>query len=389
MPKSATRLNRLPPYVFVTISQRVQELTHSGHDVIRMDIGSPDMPPPPNVIETLQKSTAQPDKHGYSGYRGVASFRQAVADYYAARHRVQLDPETEVLPLLGSKEGVVNLALAYVDSGDAALVPEIGYPAYEMGTRLAGGDVIYAPMPQECDYLIDFERILPEDANRANVLWINYPNNPTGALANRAFYNQAMEFCQQHDILLASDNPYIEVTYDNKPPISVLQADCAKDHAIEFMSFSKTYNMAGWRLGAAVGSSEAIKRLLHIKSNMDSGHFKPIYEAGIAALRDTSQLWITERNAIYQQRRDQLLAILPEIGLRAIKPGGAMYIWARVLNGDGDDYTQNALDNAHISIAPGSAYGPAGKQFVRFSLSIDDARLSEAIDRLKHWHNTS
>jgi LL-diaminopimelate aminotransferase len=349
-------------------------------------MGSPDMPPPPNVIEQLSQSAAQPNKHGYSGYRGIGSFRQAVAGYYARRHGVVLDPETEVLPLLGSKEGVVNLALAYVDSGDVVLVPEIGYPAYEMGARLAGGEVVYAPMPRDDGYLIDFDQIAAPDAERASLLWVNYPNNPTGALANTGFYNRAVDFCRKYDILLTSDNPYIEVTYDDRASSSVLQADGAKDYAVEFMSFSKTYNMAGWRLGAAVGSAEALKRLLHIKSNMDSGHFKPIYEAGITALNETPQNWIDERNQIYQQRRDYLLAALPEIGLQAICPGGAMYVWAEVLDGDGEAYSQAARQEAHVSIAPGTAYGPAGKNFVRFSVSVPDERLDDAIDRLKRWY---
>ncbi len=386
MPRYATRLDRLPPYVFVTISENVQKLTAAGHNVLRLDIGSPDMPPPPHVVEALAKAAADPTRHGYSGYRGVPAFRQAVAAYYQRRFGITLDPEHEVLPLLGSKEGIVNLILAHADHNMGVMVPEINYPAYGMGTLLSGGEVIEVPMPVESNYLIDFENIAQEDAARSSVLWINYPNNPTGAVASTQFYQQAVDFCTAYDLLLASDNPYVEVAYDGYVAGSVLQAEDAKNCAVEFISFSKSYNMAGWRLGAAVGNREALARLLNIKSNMDSGHFKAIYDAGIAALEDTPQSWIDERNAIYQQRRDKLLAALPDVGLQAQSPKGAMYIWAKVTERDPQQYVEDALQQAHVSIAPGAAYGSAGAGYVRLSVGVADERLDEAIDRLKRWY---
>ncbi|MEL6269319.1 MAG: aminotransferase class I/II-fold pyridoxal phosphate-dependent enzyme, partial [Chloroflexota bacterium] len=314
MPQIASRLKNLPTYVFVAISQQVQNIIAEGHDVIRLDIGNPDMPPPPNVIERLNRTAQDESKHGYSGYRGIPEFRQAVADYYVRCHGVKLDAFREVLPLLGSKEGIVNFILAHTDADNPTLLPDISYPAYGMGIQLADGYTIPVPLLAENDYLINFDSIPAEDAAKANMLWINYPNNPTGAVATAAFYEQAVTFCREHDILLASDNPYLEIVYDGSPPLSVLSAAGGKECAVEFISFSKTYNMAGWRLGAAVGNSDALANLLRVKSNVDSGHFKPIYEAGISALEETPSEWIADRNDIYRSRRDRIMEALPTMG---------------------------------------------------------------------------
>ena len=387
MPRPAARLSSLPPYPFALLNQRVRELNAQGHDVINFDIGSPDMPPADAVIEALYVSACRPDNHGYSGYAGTGNFRAAIADYYAQRFGIQVDPEREVLPLLGSKEGIVNLSLAYLDQGDVALVPDIGYPSYSMGAYLAGGTVEWMPL-SEPDYLPDVTAIPTTLLERAKLLWVNYPNNPTGATADRAFYQKLVDFCAAHDILLASDNPYVDVTYDGSTAGSALEADGARSCTVEFVSFSKTYNMAGWRLGAAVGTANAIKTLLQVKSNMDSGHFRAVYDAGIAAVRQTKQEWIDQRNAVYQQRRDHILDVLPQIGLRAQKPEGSLYVWARVVDNDldGRQYAEQALLNAHVSVAPGEIYGPGGTQYVRLSLSITEARLHEALERLKMWY---
>jgi len=382
----AARLGRLPPYPFALLSQRVREMNVQGLDVINLDIGSPDMPPPANVIEALAQSARNPANHGYAGYKGTADFRRAVAVYYQKRFGVTLDPEKHVLPLLGSKEGIVNLMLGYVDAGDVVLVPDVGYPSYSMGARLAGGEVYYLPIRAENDFLPDMNAVPTDILRRAKILWINYPNNPTGAAVDASFYNQMVAFCRQHDILLASDNPYVDVTYDGYIASSVLQANDALNYALEFMSFSKTYNMAGWRLGAAVGSAQAIKTLLQVKSNIDSGHFHAVYDAGIVALESTPQTWLDERNAVYQRRRDMIMNALPEIGLQATCPKGALYIWARVENGTGADYAESALTQARVSVAPGSIYGPGGEHYIRISLSIPDDRLLEALERLRDWH---
>ncbi len=388
MPTPAERLDRLPPYIFVSIARKINHLQADGHSVRRLDIGNPDMPPPDHVVQQLTETAHDPTQHGYSGYRGVASFREAVAGHYARRFGVRLDPETEVLPLLGSKEGVVNLATAYLDPSDGVLVPEVGYPSYAMAARLAGARMVWVPMDPTNGYMLRVGDVSSTDAANAKLLWTNYPNNPTGGVITTRDYAVLVEFCKQHDILLASDNPYVEVTYDGIQAGSVLQVPGAKDHAVEFMSFSKAYNMAGWRLGAAVGNPEALRHLLHIKSNMDSGHFKAIYAAGVAALEATPADWMQARNAIYQRRRDMLLAALPGFGLEAqYPPQGAMYIWARVTTGESDTaYVDRALAEAHVSLAPGSAYGPGGAGFVRLSVGVPDAEIQHALDQLTTWH---
>jgi LL-diaminopimelate aminotransferase len=255
-----------------------------------------------------------------------------------------------------------------------------------MGARLAGAEIHWLPIEEARDFLPDVGLILPEVALRAKLMWVNYPNNPTGATAEADFYQQMVDFCQANDILLGSDNPYVDVVFDGYRAGSALQARGAKDCTVELMSFSKTYNMGGWRLGAAVGNAEALNRLLHVKSNIDSGHFRPVYEAGIAALEQTSREWLEERNQIYQSRRDRLLAVLPEIGLAAHKPRGSIYVWARVQDGDGGTYAEEVLTQAQVSIAPGAAYGPGGTQYVRFSLGVPDSRFDVALERLKSWY---
>ncbi len=386
MPTQAERLSRLPPYIFAVLDQRLQEMVKNGLDVIRLDIGSPDMPPPNVVIEELAHSAWNPNNHGYSGYRGIASFREAVTRYYQSRFGVSLDPDREVLPLIGSKEGIINLCLAYLDPGDIALVPDVGYPSYAMGARLAGSEIHWLPIREADQFLPAVDSIPADVARRAKLLWVNYPNNPTGATAEADFYQRVVEFCRDNDVLLASDNPYVDVVFDGYRAGSALQMPAAKDCTVELMSFSKTYNMGGWRLGAAVGNAEALKRLLHVKSNIDSGHFRPVYEAGIAALEQTPQEWLDGRNRIYQSRRDRLLAVLPEIGLTAHKPKGSIYVWARVQAGDGGAYAEEALTHAYVSMAPGAAYGPGGRQYVRFSLGVPDDRFDEALERLKSWY---
>ncbi|MEO0596536.1 MAG: aminotransferase class I/II-fold pyridoxal phosphate-dependent enzyme [Chloroflexota bacterium] len=387
MPSKAQRLENLPPYVFATISQQVREMQLRGIDIIRMDIGSPDLPPVDFVMDALDESARQPNAHGYSGYRGIPRFREAVARYYKNRFDVTLNPETQVLPLIGSKEGIVNLTFAYIDRDDVALIPAIGYPSYAMGTQLAGGTICYVPMPAESSFLLDMDAITSEQAKKAKLLWCNYPNNPTGAVADLAFYERVVAFCKEHDILLASDNPYCDVTYDGYQAPSALQIEGALDTTIEFMSMSKTFNMAGWRLGAAVGSAEAIKNLLHMKSNVDSGHFIAAYDAGIAAMDEITDAWLAERNAIYQERRDIVMAGLADAGLEATTPRASLYIWARVQGMSAIDYVNSARDEAHVSIAPGAAYGPGGKDYVRISVTNTAERLQEGMQRLKTWYN--
>ena len=386
MPDRAARLNNLPVYFFAVIAQRIQAMQAQGIDVVSLDIGSPDLPPPAAVIDALSDSAHQATTHGYSGYRGIPAFRNAVARYYERRFGVILHPEKEILPLIGSKEGIVNLSLAYLDRGDLALVPDISYPSYSIGARLAGADVCWLPMSQETNFLPDISSVSEATAQRAKLMWINYPNNPTGATAEPDFYQKVVDWSNKYDTLLVSDNPYVDVTYNGYKASSVLEAENAKNCAIEFMSFSKTFNMGGWRLGAAVGNEDVIKTLLQVKSNVDSGHFRPIYDAGIVALETTPQSWIDERNAVYQRRRDRILETLPYIGLQAQKPKGSLYIWAMTNEGDGDAYVNHALNEAHVAFAPGSAYGPGGGKYIRISLGIADDRLEIALQRLRDWY---
>lgn len=386
MPTPAARLNNLPAYPFAILGQRIQQMAAQGIHVIRLDIGSPDMPPPPAVVEALYASARRDDTHGYAGYKGTPRFRQAVTHYYRQRFGVELHPDREVLPLLGSKEGIVNLALAYLDRGDIALVPTVGYPSYSMGTFLASAEVYWLPVSEANGYQPDLGAIPGDVLRRAKVLWLNYPNNPTGACVELDFYQGAVDFCGHHDILLASDNPYCDVTFDGYAAPSALQATGARTTAIEFLSLSKSHNMAGWRIGAAVGNGEALNTLLQAKSNVDSGHFHAVYDAAVIALEQTPQAWIGERNAIYQARRDRILAALPAMGLSAQTPKGSLYIWAKVLDGQGGaNYCTRALDGAHVSLAPGNIYGPDGDDYVRISVGESDSHIDEAIERLKRW----
>lgn len=386
MPVIAQRLQNLPPYVFATISQKVRKMQLEGTDIIRMDIGSPDVPPAEFVMDALDESARKSGHHGYSGYQGIPRFREAIARYYKNRFGVELNPETEVLPLIGSKEGIVNLSLAYLDKGDLVLVPSIGYPAYENSARLAGADIEYVDMKAEDGFLLDIASIDSAIADKAKLIWCNYPNNPTGAVADEDFYQELVAFCSKHDILLASDNPYCDVTYDKYRASSVLAIEGAKDTSVEFISMSKTFNMAGWRLGAAVGNAQAIKNLLQVKSNVDSGHFIGMYDAGIAALDETTDAWLAERNAMYQERRDIVISALDDIGLSAITPKGSLYIWAKVEDMPAMEYIEQALNHAHVSIAPGAAYGPGGTDYVRISVTIPKEKLYEGLDRLRNWY---
>ncbi len=386
LPIPAERLHRTALNPFASLNQRLQAMTAAGQSVIRLDIGSPDLPPPAAVIEALAQSAADPTHHGYVGYRGDAGFRRAVATYYERRFGVALNPDTEILPLIGSKEGLVNMSLAYLDRGDAAILPALSYPSYSAGAFLAGGDVLTIPMRAEDDYLLDFDTPIPE-IERAKLLWVNYPNNPTGAVASLEFYEQALNFCREHNLLLCSDNPYVDVTFDGFRAPSVMQVPDAKSQSVEFMSLSKSHNMAGWRLGACVGNAEAINKLLVVKSTIDTAQFRAIYDAGTAALNTTPESWLAERNARYAARRDTLLAVLPDLGLTAERPHGTLYVWAHITDGRTDrEYAEAALTETCVSITPGSTYGPTGDHCLRFSMSVSEARLAEALDRLCEWH---
>ncbi len=345
----------------------------------------PDGPPPPAVIEALIESAHDPGHHTYMPYNGTPAFRQAVATYYLRRFGVSLDPDAEVLPLLGSKEGLAHLSLAYLNPGDLVLVPSLAYPVYERSTLMAGAEVYWLPLDPAHNFLPELDAVPDEVADRARILFINYPNNPTGAVAGKEDYRRISEFCARHEILLVSDNPYFELTFDGCQAGSALEVDST---CVEFMSFSKAYNMSGWRLGAMVGNRDIVRILLSMKSNIDSAQFRAVYDAGIAALEQTTPEWSAARNDTYQRRRDLVMDALPSIGLSAALPQGAMYVWARSVQGDGEDYALAALEQAHVSLTPGAGFGPGGTEYVRFSLGTPDDPLHAALDRLAKWHNT-
>jgi LL-diaminopimelate aminotransferase len=378
--RPADRLSLLPPYPFARWAAHVEAARGNGLDVIRLDIGNPDLPPPAPVVQALAQSARRPDRHGYAGYRGLPALRRAIADYYARRFGVTLDPETRVVPLLGSKEGIINMALAWLDPGDLALVPDPGYAPYTMGATLAGARVYPFPLRPELGFLPDLEAIPRDIAARARLMWLNYPNNPTGATADLAFLEAAVDYAQCHDLLLCHDAPYCDVTYDGYQAPSLLQVPGADQVGVEFNSLSKTWNMAGWRIGMAVGNPEALAALARVKSNTDSGIFWPVQEAAIQALTADPE-WVTARNRVYQERLDIVLAGLEAAGMQAVRPRAARYVWAPVPP-PSEEFALTLLGSTGVAVAPGSFFGPAGEGYVRISLTAPEARITEAMTRL-------
>jgi LL-diaminopimelate aminotransferase len=379
----ADRLNHVPMYPFAALGARVRELQAGGRDIIRLDIGSPDMPPPPFILEALDRSSREPSHHGYAGYFGIPELRWAIVRYYGRRFGVALDASTEVQPLLGSKEGIANMALAWLDPGDLALVPDPGYPTYRAGSLLSGAETYTVPLLPENLYLPDLDTIPAAIADRARMLWLNYPNNPTGAVAPLSFFEKVVAFAHRHQVLVCHDAPYCEICLDDYRAPSLLQVPGAKDVAVEFNSLSKSHNMAGWRIGMAVGSSRAIAALLQIKSNMDSGIFRPIQDAAVAALDGPSD-WMTVRNQIYRLRRDLILDTLSAIGIKASRPRASLYIWAEAPSGwCSTDFADKLLGDLGVSVTPGSVFGRQGEGFVRISLGQSTDRIRKALDRLR------
>lgn len=381
----ARRVTENPPYAFATISSKVQAMQAQGHDVIRLDIGNPDMPPAPHIIDTLNEQSHVSSNHGYGGYFGIPALRVAMADYYQRRFGVTLDPNKEVLPLIGSKEGLANMHLAWLDPGDVALVPDPGYIAYFIGPKLAGATVETFPLTAERGWLPDLAAIPTALAEKAKLMWLNYPNNPTGASADIAFFEEAIAFCRKYSILLCHDNPYSEVTFDDYEPVNPLQIPGAKDVVVEFNSLSKTYNLAGWRVGMAVGNEMAVQALAQIKTQIDSGTSFPIQHMAITAMNG-DQAWLADRNKIYQNRRDLVVAALAEINIQIPMPKATFYIWFPTPDGlDDMTFHEQLLEEAHVSVAPGSIYGDNGRNWMRLSIGIATPRLEEALARIKKF----
>lgn len=381
--KRADRLLNIPPYPFACLAAHVEAARQQGMDVIRLDMGNPDMPPPDKVIEALCRSAHQPDRHGYPGYRGLPVLREAIAAYYERRFGVSLDPETQVVPLIGSKEGIVNIALACLDPGDLVLVPDPGYAPYTRGAALAGAQGYTFPLLAERGFLPDLDAIPSDVAGRAVLMWLNYPNNPTGATADLEFFAQAVDFARRYDLLLCHDAPYCDVTYDGYVAPSLLQVEGASEVAVELNSLSKTFNMAGWRVGMAVGNSDALAALAQVKSNVDSGIFRPLQEAAVRALSIAPE-WLSARNEVYWERLEIVSEGLRAAGIEAVRPRATLYAWVRAPDGwaSSERFVLALLDQAGVAVAPGSFFGPAGEGYVRISATAPTERVREAMERL-------
>lgn len=355
-------------------------------DVIRLDMGSPDLPPASFIIETMVESARNPKKHGYSPAGGSPGFLKAVSTYYKRRFDVDIDPKTEALALIGSKEGLFNLNHTLLNPGDMVLLPDPYYPVYLSGAQLADARYHFMPLLKENNFLPDFDAIPEEVAKEAKIMWLNYPNNPTGAIADLAFFEKAVAFAKKYDILIAHDAPYCDLCFDGYEAPSIMEVAGAKDVAVEFNSLSKTYNMAGWRIGMAVGNKEAIRLLANYKSQIDSCIFMPIMDAGQAALT-SDQSWLVGRNKIYQERRDVVYRGLKEAGFEVDLPKAALYVWAKLPPKFTDPvkFCADLLNDTGVSMTPGVVYGPSGKDYIRISIVIPTDRIAEAIDRLKAW----
>ena len=385
----AGRLSRLPPYLFVEVNQKIDELQAKGKDVVNFGIGDPDLPTPSHIIERMCQTAQDAVNHRYPETGGLPELRQAIADWYERRFGVVLDPAREVLPLIGSKEGIGHMALCFVEPGDIALVPDPGYPPFSSGTTLAGGEPYFMPLKEERDFLPDFQTIPDDVADKAKLMWLNYPNNPTGAIAGLDFFERAVHFAEQHDLAVCHDAPYTEVAFDDYKPPSFMQIPGAKKIGVEFHSLSKTYHMTGWRIGMVVGNADMVNALFKVKSNLDSGIPQAIQYAAVEALRG-SQNHIAEHNVIFQRRRDRLVEVLNKVGLRARVPKATFYIWAKTPQGyTSIDFTKRLLDELGIAVTPGIGYGKEGEGYIRFSLTIPDDRLEEGVNRLSSWHGRS
>ena len=379
------RLEALPPYVYVEIHRRVSEALQAGRDVIDLGKGDPDLPTPPHVVEALLEAAQDPVNHQYPHglARGLPEFRSAISAWYERRFDVAVDPETDVLPLMGSKEANLHFCMGALNPGDVVLVPDPAFPAYEAAAILAGAEVRKVPLLAENGFLIDFDSIPRDLATSARAIWISYPNNPTAAVASLEFFAKAVEFARRTGTILVSDNPYADITFGSVPAPSVLSVDGAKDVAVEFNSLSKSYNMTGWRSGMAVGNPEIVGMIRSMKLNTDAGVFGAVQQASIVAL-ETPDAVLRAKMTIYRRRRDRVVATLRRIGLEVDPPPGTFYVWAPLPTGIGSmDFFTRLLEHTAVVAIPGIGYGRYGEGYIRFSLTISDARLDEAMERIE------
>ena len=381
--EKAERLKKLPPYLFKEIDRKKAEVRSRGVDIIDLGIGDPDLPTPPHVIEALKKAAEDPANHRYPSYSGMGDFKEAVAKWYQERFGVELDPDTEVASLIGSKEGIAHFPLAFVNPGDVALVPAPAYPVYHIATMFAGGESYFMPLLSENRFLPDLNAIPDKIISRARIMFINYPNNPTSAVADLEFFRKVVEFARNNNILVCHDAAYTEMAFDGYRPPSFLAADGAKEVGIEFHSLSKTYNMTGWRIGFAVGNREAIDGLGAIKSNIDSGVFQAVQMAGIEAMRG-DQSCVTDMVQVYSRRRDLMVKGLQDVGFEVESPRATFYLWIKVPEGyTSSDLTERMLEDAGLVVTPGNGFGEPGEGYFRIALTQKRERLAEAVQRLK------
>ncbi|HET9492782.1 MAG TPA: LL-diaminopimelate aminotransferase [Chloroflexia bacterium] len=379
----AKRVENLPAYVFAGMAKRIADLRASGVEVINFGMGDPDVPTPEYLTEALCAAAAKPQNSRYPDYFGKPALRRAIADWYERRFGVHLEPDTEVLPLIGSKEGIANIALAFADPGDGVLVPDPAYPVYKYGTIMADGVPVPMPMTAENGWLPDLDSL--PTSNGIKVMWLNYPNNPTGAAAPMEFFEKVVAWAHRNDVVIAHDNPYSEVAYDGYRPPSILEVPGAKDVAVEFNSLSKTFSMAGHRIGMVVGSAAVIGVLSRIKSNIDSGVYGAIQDMAITALTE-DQSWIPARNEIYRSRRDKIVPALRDLGMTLEVPKASLYLWAKVPPGyDAKGFADSLLMKTGVSVTPGTSYGAQGDGYVRLSLTVPDEQIDAALVRLKKF----
>ena len=382
--RPSSRLERIPPYLFAQLERKVAEKKAQGIDVISLGIGDPDTPTPGLVVDALREAAADPGTHQYPSNRGRQEFRDAVAAFYDRRFGVALDPGTEIIPALGAKECIFNLNLAFLDPGDATLAADPGYPVYTGGPLLVGAEPVLMPLLPERGFVPDLGAIAAADLERARLMFINYPNNPTGAVVPDGFFEEVVEFARQHDILVVHDASYTETTFDGYVAPSFLATAGAKEVGIEVFSLSKGYNMTGWRTAAIVGNAEAVEHYWRLKTNIDSGMFDAVQLGAVAALSPAGDEAAREMSQLYQRRRDLVVGALREIGVEVAAPKGTIYVWAPVPEGHTSaSYCEMVLEESAVVVSPGGAYGANGEGFFRISLTIDDERLTEAVERMR------
>jgi len=377
------RLEAMPPYMFAELERKVAAKKESGIDVISLGIGDPDSPTYPFIVEAMEAAVADPGTHQYPSNRGRTEFREAFASFYDSRFAVAIDPETEVIPAIGAKECIYNLCFAFLDPGDVALASDPGYPVYTGGPILANAEPVVLPLKPALGFAPDLDAIAPEHLERARLMFLNYPNNPTGAIAPDGLFERAIELAREHEILIVHDNAYSETTYDGYVAPSFLATPGAKEVGVEVFSLSKGYNMTGWRCAAILGNSDAIATYWRLKTNVDSGLYEAVQLAGAAALTGPREP-LNEMNAIYTRRRDLVVGTLREIGVDVASPKGTIYVWAPVPEGHtSTSFCEHVLEEAAVVISPGSMYGPSGEGFFRISLTTPDERIAEAVERMR------